>query len=63
MAPIIEQPRPESLGALEPIATTRILVDVPGLMADRVGALYAAEEHAERIARTERLIREAEDLQ
>jgi hypothetical protein len=62
MAPIIEQPRPESAGIFEPIATTRITTDVPGMMADRVGQLYADEERTQRLARTERLIRQAEAL-
>jgi hypothetical protein len=37
--------------------------DIPGRLADRVGSLYAAAERADRIARTERLIRRAEALQ
>jgi hypothetical protein len=63
MAPIIDQPREDSASVCEPIPTTQIRVDVPGLMADRVGRLYAEEEYADRTVRTERLIREAQALQ
>jgi hypothetical protein len=62
MAPIIDQPRADAIDAPEPIAVSCELADVPGLMADRVGRLYAEEERISRIARTERLIHEAEDL-
>lgn len=37
-------------------------VDVPGLMAGRVGDLYAEEERRRRVERTERMIRKAESL-
>lgn len=63
MAPIIDQPRPEAADAFEPLAASQPQADVPGLMADRIGSLYADEERRERAARTERLIQEAEDLQ
>ncbi|HEY5540566.1 MAG TPA: hypothetical protein VIL41_03825 [Coriobacteriia bacterium] len=63
MAPIIEQPRPESADAFEPLPSAQRDVDVPGLMADRVGKLYAEEERIARLRRTERLIRAAEQLQ
>jgi hypothetical protein len=59
MAPIIYQPPQEPASEFAPLPTVQ-LKDVPGLMADRVGELYAAEERAERLARTERMIREAE---
>jgi hypothetical protein len=63
MAPFIEQPRPEHVECFEPLAMSRPNPDIPGRLADRVGSLYAAAERADRIARTERLIRRAEALQ
>ena len=63
MVPVIDQPRPESADAFGPIPAVQHNVDVPGLMADRVGRLYAEEERLERAERTERLIRAAEQLQ
>jgi len=60
MALIIEQPRPEPIDPARAIATAQLLADVPGLMADRIGQLYAQEERLDRLARTERLIREAQ---
>lgn len=63
MAPIIEQPRPDSADYFEPLSASQPSPDVPGLLADRVGALYAAEERRDRKERTERLIRRAEQLQ
>jgi hypothetical protein len=58
MAPIIHQPLQEPASEFAPLSNE--FKDIPGLMADRVGELYAAEERAERLARTERMIREAE---
>jgi len=63
MAPIIDEPRQASAEFFEPLATSNPLADVPGLMADRIGSLYAEEERRDRLARTERLIRQAEALQ
>ena len=63
MVPVIDQPRPDSADAFGPIPAVQHNVDVPGLMADRVGRLYAEEERLERAERTERLIRAAEQLQ
>lgn len=37
-------------------------VDVPGLMATRIGDLYAEEERKRRTERTERMIRKAESF-
>jgi hypothetical protein len=44
------------------LAASQPIADVPGLMADRIAALYADEERRDRVRRTERLIREAEAL-
>jgi hypothetical protein len=63
MAPIIDQPRPESAECYQPLSVSSAFSDVPGMLADRVGALYANEERKDRHERTERLIREAEALQ
>ena len=63
MVPVIDQPRPDSADAFGPIPAVQHNVDVPGLMADRVGRLYAEEERLQRAERTERLIRAAEQLQ
>jgi len=63
MVPVIDQPRSDSADAFGPIPAVQHNVDVPGLMADRVGRLYAEEERLERAERTERLIRAAEQLQ
>jgi len=63
MVPVIEQPLSESADAFGPIPGVRPDVDVPGLMADRIGRLWAEEERLERAERTERLIRAAEELQ
>lgn len=50
----------------EPLLSSRIRVsndvDVPGMMAGRIGDLYAEEERQRRVARTERMIRKAESL-
>lgn len=62
MAFLIEQPIEDALDTCVRVSALRELPDVPGLMADRVGKLYAEEERVSRIARTERLIHEAEDL-
>lgn len=37
-------------------------VDVPGMLADRIGDLYAAEERRRRAQRTERMILKAQAL-
>jgi len=37
-------------------------LDVPGLLADRIGDLYAAEERSDRAQRTERMILKAQNL-
>ena len=63
MAPIIDQPRPESPEYFERMPASEPLPDVPDLLADRVGRLYADEERRDRTERTERLIRRAERLQ
>lgn len=63
MAPIIEQPPADAIDVGDPMALSPDLADVPGLMVDRVSRLYAEEERTSRLARTERLIQEAEDLQ
>lgn len=60
MAPIIETPIWESADDRDTIAGPRDDADVPGQMVALVGQLYADEERAERVARTERLIKEAE---
>ena len=62
MVAVIDQPRPESTDAFGPIAAAPHDIDVPGLMADRIGKLYAEEERIARVERTERLIRAAEEL-
>lgn len=62
MSPIVEQPRQTPAEPFESLPPTLPLADVPGMMADRIGVLYAEEERRERLARTERLIREAEGL-
>jgi hypothetical protein len=60
MAPIIETPSRQPADDIEPGVRSRDGGDVPGQMVALVGQLYADEERADRIARTERLIREAE---
>jgi hypothetical protein len=62
MVAVIDQPRPDSADAFGPIPAVQHDIDVPGLMADRVGRLYAEEERVARVERTERLIRAAEEL-
>lgn len=62
MVPVIDQPRSESPDSFETFASTPHTADVPGLMADRIGRLYAEEERISRLARTERLIRAAKEL-
>jgi hypothetical protein len=61
MVLVIEEVRPES-DAFGPIPLAPKDTDVPGLMADLVGKLYAEEERVTRLARTESLIRAAEEL-
>jgi len=63
MAPTVEQPRQSDFDSLDPSPAPLAFADVPGMMADRIGTLYAEEERRDRLARTERLIREAESLQ
>jgi hypothetical protein len=63
MAPFIDQPRPESPEYFEPLALSQKSPDIPGLLADRVGTLYADAERRDRTERTERLIRRARALQ
>jgi hypothetical protein len=60
MALIIETPSRQSADDTEPTVRSHDRADVPGQMVALVGQLYADEERANRIARTERLIREAE---
>lgn len=62
MAPSVES----SHVTPEPILAARMPdsadLDVPGMMAGRIGDLYAEEERQRRVARTERMIRKAESL-
>lgn len=58
MGPILDTPSRQSVDDIEPAREGR--TDVPAKMAERVGQLYAEEERADRVARTERLIRAAE---
>jgi hypothetical protein len=60
MAPIIETPALQSTDDQEPVVRPEGDADVPGQMVALVGQLYADEERADRLARTERLIKEAE---
>lgn len=59
MVPILDAPSRQSIDEAEPAREKT--TDVPAKMAERVGQLYAEEERADRTARTERLIRSAED--
>lgn len=63
MAPIMDSPRPESADAFKSLASLRSLANVPELLAERVGNLYADAERRSRRERTERMIRRAEGLQ
>ncbi len=38
------------------------VVDVPGMLADRIGDLYASEERRRRAQRTERMILKAQSI-
>jgi hypothetical protein len=58
MAPILDAPSRQSIDETEPAREES--TDVGAKMAERVGQLYAEKERAERIARTEELIRSAE---
>lgn len=58
MGPILETPSRQSTDEVDPAHEDAR--DVPAKMAERVGQLYAEEERADRTARTERLIHEAE---
>jgi len=60
MGSVIDQPRQESADRFEPLSASLHSGDVPGLMADRIGRLYAEEERISRLARTERMIAAAE---
>jgi hypothetical protein len=60
MGSVIDQPRQESADLFEPIPVAFRSADVPGIMADRIGRLYAEEERISRLARTERMIAAAE---
>jgi hypothetical protein len=62
MASIVKQPPVEAANVPDPMRDALPYGDVPGMMADRVSDLYAAQERASRTERTERLIREAESL-
>jgi hypothetical protein len=62
MAPIVDTPRQEPADEFE-IAYTQEPGGVAEQLAERAAQLYAEEERADRRARTERLIREARDLQ
>jgi hypothetical protein len=59
MVPILDAPSRQAIDEAEPAREET--TDVPAKMAERVGQLYAEEERADRTARTERLIRSAED--
>jgi len=63
MAPSVESSHvtPEPLRAARRPGSD--VLDVPAMMAGRVGDLYAEEERRRRIARTERMIRMAESQQ
>jgi hypothetical protein len=63
MTQIVEQCRQAPADSFDPMPSTLPRADVPGMMADRIGSLYAEEERRERLERTERLIRQAEALQ
>lgn len=60
MAPIIETPSRQPADDIEPGVRSHGDGDVPGQLVALAGQIYAEEERADRIARTERLIREAE---
>lgn len=60
MAPIIETPSRQPADDIEPGVRSHGGDDVPGQLVALAGQIYAEEERADRIARTERLIREAE---
>ena len=63
MVRAVDQPRRESQAdAFGPIPASQHNVDVPGLITDRIGVLYAEEERNARSERTERSIRAAEAL-
>jgi hypothetical protein len=61
MAPVVDTTHGEPADELETAADSDSS-DVPEMLAERVGELYAQEERAERTARTERLIEKAEHL-
>jgi hypothetical protein len=56
MATIIEQPGNDTMSSFEQASVAVPNRDVPGMMASRIGALYAEEERRERLARTEAMI-------
>lgn len=49
--------------AAAPLAVLASVVDVPGMLADRIGDLYATEERRLRAQRTERMILKAQSLE
>jgi hypothetical protein len=59
MATIIEQPGNETVPSFEHAGAAVPMRDVPGMMASRVGSLYAEEERRARLARTEEMIQRA----
>jgi hypothetical protein len=61
MTPLSDTTPLEPDSTFDPIHAPRF-ADVPGLMADRVGSLWAAEELRERSERTDRLIKQAQGL-
>lgn len=62
MASSVESSHVTSESLLGGGRNTPVVPDVPGMMASRIGDLYAEEERRRRVARTERMIRKAESL-
>lgn len=60
MAPIIEQSCQDPAESIDSVVAQHVVIDVPGMMADRIGSLWAQEERISRLERVERVIREAE---
>jgi len=59
-----DRPRKRTTGrAPSPFAVLASVADVPGMLADRIGDLYATEERRRRAERTERMILKAESLE
>ena len=44
------------------VAVLHSVADVPGMLADRIGDLYASEERRRRNLRTERMIQKAQSI-